>query len=143
MLLSKGNDYSVEIISITIDVSFSSLPSATVVAERLCFHRYLCPRGGGGACMARGGVAWGICMAGRGRAWQERRPLQRTARILLECILVFFLCSLSVRSKRITRSFDETIVQMPSVGWFLFSSKPCDSDRSCDRIDHVAMAHRT
>ena len=30
-----------------------------------------------------------VCMAERGRAWQERRPLQRTARILLECILVF------------------------------------------------------
>ena len=40
------------------------------------------------------------------------------------------------------RSFDETFVQMPSVGWLLFSSKPCDSDRSCDHIDHVAMAHR-
>ena len=25
---------------------------------------------------------------GRGRAWQERRPLQRTVSILLECILV-------------------------------------------------------
>ena len=43
-------------------------------------------RGRGGACMAgrhgRGG------MHGRGHAWQERRPLQRTVRIHLECILV-------------------------------------------------------
>ena len=41
----------------------------------------------GGACMA------GTCMAagvhgGGGRAWVERRPLQRTVLILLECILV-------------------------------------------------------
>ena len=67
-----------------------------------------------GACMAggmhgrgmrdRGHAWWGVCMAGdmcgggcawqggvwgRGRAGQERRPLQRTVRILLECILVF------------------------------------------------------
>ena len=47
---------------------------------------------GGEACMA----GW-ACMAGglRGRgcvvvggAWQEKRPLQRVVRILLECILV-------------------------------------------------------
>ena len=55
-----------------------------------------------GACVAKGGVhgegghTWqrGACMAGGctwwGSAWQERRPLQRTVRILLECILVFF-----------------------------------------------------
>ena len=56
---------------------------------------------GGGVCMA-GGHAWqevctaGVCIAGarvggmqgRGRGWQERRPLQRAVRILLECILV-------------------------------------------------------
>ena len=41
----------------------------------------------GGACMAEGCV-WQGGMRGRGRAWQERRPLQRTIRILLECILV-------------------------------------------------------
>ena len=46
-----------------------------------------------GSCMAVGHV-WqggvhgrGMCMAG-GHAWQERRPLQRTVCILLECILV-------------------------------------------------------
>ena len=37
--------------------------------------------GGGGSCMAEW-CEW------RGCAWQERRPLQRTIRILLECILV-------------------------------------------------------
>ena len=37
--------------------------------------------GGGGACMAGG-------LCGRGHAWQERRPLQWTVRILLECFLV-------------------------------------------------------
>ena len=31
-------------------------------------------------------MAGGVC--GRGLVWQERRPLQRTVRILLECILV-------------------------------------------------------
>ena len=49
---------------------------------------------GEGVCMAKGMcVAKGVCMAkevvhSRGHAWQERRPLQRTVRILLECILV-------------------------------------------------------
>ena len=50
-----------------------------------------------GACVTGGmhgrGCAWqgGMCsrsMHGGGHAWQERRPLQRTVRILLECILV-------------------------------------------------------
>ena len=64
-------------------------------------HRGRCAWGG--ACMARGGCAWlrvhgGVCgrganmvegMRGRGgHAWQEIQPLQRTVRILLECILV-------------------------------------------------------
>ena len=61
---------------------------------------------GRGACMAGGvgmhgrGRAWqGACMAGgymhgrgvhgRGHEWRGRQPLQRTVRILLECILVF------------------------------------------------------
>ena len=35
-----------------------------------------------GACMA------GVCVAGGGHAWQERRSLQRTVSILLDCILV-------------------------------------------------------
>ena len=38
--------------------------------------------GGGG--MHGGGHTW----HGRGRAWQEKRPLQRTVHILLECIRV-------------------------------------------------------
>ena len=53
-----------------------------------------------GACMAGGMCGRGVCMAGgmhgRGHEWQgvvhgrrqERWPLQRTVRILLECILV-------------------------------------------------------
>ena len=55
-----------------------------------CMAGSVCGRGG--ACMAgghalQGGHAWqGACMAGR-RVWQERRPLQRTVRILLQCIL--------------------------------------------------------
>ena len=45
----------------------------------------------------QGGVWWG------GHAWQERRPLQRTVRILLECILVSrkklnSLCFVDIRS---------------------------------------------
>ena len=60
----------------------------------------MCGEGGhawpGGTCMAKGGMcgeeghAWPGGMCGRERAWQERRPLQRTVRILLECILVTF-----------------------------------------------------
>ena len=43
------------------------------------------------ACVAKGGMhdrgnAWQ-----GGLVWQERRPLQRTVRILLECILVDFM----------------------------------------------------
>ena len=70
---------------------------------------------GGGACVAGGmhgrGCKWqGVCMVGRHgfhdvwqgacmaggmhgmggvHVWQERRPLQRTVLILLECILVY------------------------------------------------------
>ena len=43
------------------------------------------------ACMAGGMRDGGHCMAGGGGgrcAWQERRPLQRTVRILLECFLI-------------------------------------------------------
>ena len=34
------------------------------------------------------GHVWQGGVHGRGHVWQERRPLQRTVRILLECILV-------------------------------------------------------
>ena len=50
----------------------------TPVCESFC-SRGVCVAGRG-ACMERGG--------GMG-AWQERRPLQRTVRMLLECILVW------------------------------------------------------
>ena len=49
-----------------------------------------CVTGGmhGRGCVWWGGCAWqGACVAG-GCVWQERRPLQRMVRILLECILV-------------------------------------------------------
>ena len=56
---------------------------------------------GRGACVAGVGNAWqgvgnawqGVCGGEEGgtRTWQERRPLQRTVRILLECILVLIL----------------------------------------------------
>ena len=52
----------------------------------------------GGACMAGGRACvcgWKACMSrgvhGQGPVWQERQPLQRTVRMLLECILVFFV----------------------------------------------------
>ena len=65
------------------------LPSATVVAERLCFHRCL-------SVHRRGGVhPWPgrhpPSLLGRQKARQTppgRRPLERTVRILLECILI-------------------------------------------------------
>ena len=38
--------------------------------------------------MCGGGHAWQGGMCGGGHAWQERRQLQRTVGILLECILV-------------------------------------------------------
>ena len=48
----------------------------------------------GGACVAKGEtVVGGMCGGGAcvvGGVWQERRPLQRAVRILLECSLVIF-----------------------------------------------------
>ena len=50
---------------------------------------YLFMARGVGACMAGGDMRGrGACVAGEGCAWQKRWPLQRTIRILLECILV-------------------------------------------------------
>ena len=78
----------------------SFLPSATVVAERLCFHKLLsfCPQGDVYTPLGR-------------PPWEQtpprqtsyplqthplpRRPLQRTARILLECILVLMTRTVS------------------------------------------------
>ena len=45
-------------------------------------------RGGEGMCMAGGVRDRGTCVVW-GRAWEERWPLQRMVRILLECILVY------------------------------------------------------
>ena len=82
-----------------------------------------------GGCVCAGGHVWqGACMAGvymvgacvtewgvhgRGRAWQERRPLQRAVCILLECILVAITNSLRDRNlglSSFTRSFNVTIL---------------------------------
>ena len=57
----------------------------------------------GGRAWQKGGHAWQWghlrgergCMHGKGggHVWQERRSLQRTVRILFECILVFIECA--------------------------------------------------
>ena len=50
----------------------------------------------GRVCVVGGTCGEGVCIVG-GRAWQERRPLQRTVRILLGCFLVrilILLCGL-------------------------------------------------
>ena len=60
----------------------------------------------GGVCVVKGGMhCRGVCVAGGhawqkrgGRAWKERRLLQRTIRILLEYILVSFLSKISVHT---------------------------------------------
>ena len=63
---------------------------------------------GEGGCVVKRGYVWlgGACMAGGamggGHALQERRPLQRAVRILLECILVlqlFHSCNISILYK--------------------------------------------
>ena len=52
--------------------------------------------GGGGRGAWQGTcIAGGVHGGGGGRVWQERRPLQRTVCILLECILVFFFIQMS------------------------------------------------
>ena len=60
-------------------MSLKLLPSATVVAERLCFT---------GVCLSRGEV---YTPRQTPQSWAEPPPWQpqRTVRILLECILVF------------------------------------------------------
>ena len=67
-----------------------------------------------GVCVWQGGVlrrgvcVWrGVCLAGV-HVWQERRSLQRTVHILLECILVLQFFSLICSMKRCTcsHSFD-------------------------------------
>ena len=52
---------------------------------------------GRGACMAGGVHGRTVCMAG-GHTWQDRRPLQWTVHILLECILVYFEKLINIRS---------------------------------------------
>ena len=63
-----------------------------------CMPKGICIAGGvhdRGACVAEDYTfkcenAWWV--GGGGCAWQERRPLQHTVRILLECILVLVIC---------------------------------------------------
>ena len=64
-------------------------------------------RAGKGGMYGRGGMHGGVWQRGHasqgGHVWQERRPLQRTVRILLECILVSrkklnSLCFVDIRS---------------------------------------------
>ena len=66
------------------------LPSATVVAERLCFHRCLS--------VHRGEVYTPPGQADTHRPPPGRLPVQRTVRILLECILV---CKLNLALKSV------------------------------------------
>ena len=75
-----------------------------------CMAVGMCGRGAcvaGGMCVWQGGMhgqgvhGRGMCGGGRacvpgGCAWQERRPLQWTVRILLDCILVYILLSQSL-----------------------------------------------
>ena len=58
------------------------------MAMGVCMAGGTCVAGGGEHVWQGGmhGKSW-ACVA-RGVAWQERRPLQQTVRILLECILV-------------------------------------------------------
>ena len=85
--------------------------ASVILSFSTLFHTYAWHGKGGhalqrGACVAggmhgKGGMhgggifGRGACMVGgvhgRGSTWQERRPLQRTVRILLECILVAFV----------------------------------------------------
>ena len=66
------------------------LSSATVVAERLCFHKRLsfCPQGGVHAPPPTHTPWPGRQPLARRTPPPGRLPLQRTVRILLECILV-------------------------------------------------------
>ena len=71
------------------------------MATGVCMHGGGVHDMGGGCARQKGvrggGCAWqGVCMCDRGHAWQgvctqERQPLQRTVRILLEDILVLIM----------------------------------------------------
>ena len=85
-----------------------------VCARQVGMHGKRCCMAGG-ACMAVacmvGGMhgtecaqQWACIDVGGGHRWQERRPLQRTVRILLECILIF-LCCLSSKITEVFSSF--------------------------------------
>ena len=72
------------------------LPSATVVAERLCFHKHLsfCPHGELYTPLGRYPPPLPLGRTPPGRPPPPpRRPLQRTVRIPLECILaMYYFC---------------------------------------------------
>ena len=86
LITDRGLKYMQPLIEISKEASYICvkqiyLPSATVVAERLCFHKRLsfCPR------------EREVYTLPQGRhplLWADT-PLQRTVRILLACILVF------------------------------------------------------
>ena len=72
--------WSISIVSCFILCIAGFLPSSTVVADRLCFHRCLS--------VHRGEVCHPLGRHPLVRHPCSRRPLQPTVRILLECILV-------------------------------------------------------
>ena len=59
-----------------------------------------------------GGHAWQGGMHGRGHACQERRPLQRTVRIILECILVLGYFLVVVRSFSLSLPFPFIVIRL-------------------------------
>ena len=101
-----------------LNMLFISLPSATVVAERLCFHKRLsfCP--GGEVYTSRADTFLDTPPQHTHTRTHPRRPLQQTVCILLECILVKYviknvhdgtlltaLTTLMTRSREISCSF--------------------------------------
>ena len=84
-----------------------------------------CPQGRGGI-RGRGHAWWEASVVGghvaRGRAWQERRLLQRTECILLECILV---CNDIMESINRAIRKKRNIMHLPAIILFMsFSSTP-------------------
>ena len=69
------------------------LPSAPLVAERQCFPKRVSRILSGGE-----GGAWGegAYVVGGVLGWQERWPLQRTVRTILECILVLYISNFKI-----------------------------------------------
>ena len=99
---------------------FSLLPSATVVAVRYYFHKCV------SRILSTGGGVHASWTHPRALPWTPlhptRRSLQRTAHILLECILVIILCSRNLTEFNSINAGEMTLLKSWIKGWCLVNT---------------------